>query len=127
MGSQLGFARTHEWVALEGEVATVGITDFAAQALTDLVFIELPKVGKTFKPGDVFGVVESVKAASDLYAPVAGEVVEVNASVIDDLSVLSSDPMGKGWMIKLRVPAGTTLAGLMDEAAYREHCRHEAH
>jgi len=92
--STLKFARTHEWVHVDGDVATVGISDFAVTELTDLVYIELPSVGKTVQPGEMFGEVESVKAVSDLYAPVAGEVIEVNEGLPDSLQLLSEDP---GW------------------------------
>lgn len=113
----LRYSTSDEWIAVQGDVATVGITDLAVQALTDLVFIELPKPGKTLQVGQVFGVVESVKAASDLYSPVAGEVVEVNHKLSNDLGHLSSDPFGKGWLMKVRLsspPAST----LMDRAGY---------
>ena len=123
----LRYAKTHEWLHLDGEVATVGITDFAVQQLTDLVHIELPDVGRSLRAGEEFGVVESVKAASDLYAPVAGQITQVNAQLPDDLSVLSDDPFGRGWMVKLRVTDPSAINSLMDYAAYQEHCRSEAH
>lgn len=125
--SRLKFARTHEWVLLEGTQATIGITDFAVQALTDLVFMQLPAQGRTLKPGDVFGEVESVKAVSDLYAPLPGTVSAANADLPNHLEWLSEDPFGKGWIMKLEVPAGTSLDHLMDAAAYEQHCASESH
>lgn len=120
--SQLKYARTHEWVHSQGDVVTVGISDFAVKELTDLVYIDLPDVGRTLDEGDTFGEVESVKAVSDLYAPVAGEIVEVNSSLPDNLQLLSDDPYGQGWMIKIRLADGQTLDHLMDRAAYEKHC-----
>jgi glycine cleavage system H protein len=123
----LRFSKTHEWIHLDGETATIGISDFAVRQLTDLVYIELPESGRSLQAGDVFGVVESVKAASDLYAPVAGEVTSANTALEDDLAVLSDDPFGRGWMIKLKVADASAVSSLMGYAAYQEHCRSEAH
>ena len=123
----LRFSKTHEWMHLDGETATIGISEFAVRQLTDLVYIELPETGRSLQAGDVFGVVESVKAASDLYAPVGGEVTAANNALEDDLAVLSEDPFGRGWMIKLKVADASALSSLMDYAAYQEHCRSEAH
>ena len=123
----LRFSKTHEWIHLEGETATIGISEFAVRQLTDLVYIELPESGRSLRAGDVFGVVESVKAASDLYAPVGGEVTAANNALEDDLAVLSEDPFGRGWMIKLKVADASAVSSLMDYAAYQEHCRSEAH
>ncbi|MSR59968.1 MAG: glycine cleavage system protein GcvH [Planctomycetaceae bacterium] len=117
----LKYAGTDEWVSLDGEIATIGISDFAIQALTDLVFIELPGAGKKLEAGKPFGVVESVKAASDMYSPVSGEVVESNVRIVDDLGVLSTDPFGDGWLLKVKVAAGKLPDGLMDRAAYEKH------
>lgn len=125
--STLKYARTHEWVHVDGDVATVGISDFAVKELTDLVYIDLPPVGKTVKPGENFGEVESVKAVSDLYAPVAGEVVEVNKALPDSLQLLSDDPFGKGWIARIRLGEGASLDHLMDQAAYQKHCQTESH
>jgi glycine cleavage system H protein len=125
--SQLKYAKTHEWVALEGDVATIGITDFAVKALTDLVYIDLPPQGRKVTQGETFGEVESVKAVSDLYAPITGEVLEVNQKLPDNLNLLSDDPFGAGWMLKLKVPAGTSQEHLMDAAAYQKFCESEAH
>ena len=121
------YAKSDEWVSIDGTVATIGISDFAVKALTDLVFIELPKVGRSLKAGEAFGVVESVKAASDMYAPVAGEVIEVNSKLPDDLGKLSDDPFGAGWLIKLRVAEGTAPAGLMNRGEYEQHWATRAH
>lgn len=124
---QLKYAATHEWVAVDGNVATLGITDFAVEQLTDLVHIELPRVGQQVQAGEPFGEVESVKAVSDLYSPVDGEVVEVNESLADDLAVLSSDPFVKGWMVKIKLADPGQVDALMDKAAYDEHCKSEEH
>ncbi len=124
---QLRYATSHEWIGVEGNMGTVGITDFAVKQLTDLVYIDLPKVGRTVKQGDVFGEVESVKAVSDLYAPVAGEIVEVNSRLADDLGILSDDPFGAGWIIKLKITDAAGLGTLLDQKAYRAHCAAEEH
>jgi glycine cleavage system H protein len=123
----LRFSRTHEWVHLDGDTATIGISDFAVQQLTDLVYIELPDAGRSLRAGEAFGVVESVKAASDLYAPLAGTVTAANTSLADDLGVLSEDPFGRGWMVKLHVADPSAVDSLLDYADYQEHCRSEAH
>jgi glycine cleavage system H protein len=123
--NSLKYARSHEWVALEGKTATIGITDFAVHQLTDLVHIELPKVGRTVRAGESFGEVESVKAVSDVYAPVGGEIVGVNEHLADDLGLLSDDPFGKGWMIKIAVSDPSSLGGLLDRKAYEAHCAEE--
>jgi glycine cleavage system H protein len=128
---KLLFAKTHEWVSIASEgtqkVATVGLSAFAVEALTDLVFIELPKVGRQVKAGESFCEVESVKAVSDIYAPVAGEVIAVNESLPDHLEILSSDPYGDGWIAKLRVTDASALANLLDHAAYQKQCAEESH
>ena len=116
----LKYAKTHEWVAVDGGVATVGISAFAVEALTDLVFIELPKVGAQVKPETPFCEVESVKAVSDVYAPVAGEVIEVNESLPDRLEVLSTDPYGEGWMIKMTVNNPADVDALLNADAYQQ-------
>lgn len=121
----LKYTKTHEWLHLDGETATVGITDFAVKHLTDLVYIDLPEVGRQLEGGEAFGEVESVKAVSDLYAPIAGEVVEVNQSLPDDLGALSEDPYGKGWMIKLKVADSSVADGLLDRPDYEAHCASE--
>lgn len=125
--SQLKYAKTDEWVALEGDVATVGITDSAVQALTDLVYLALPAVGKKINAGTPFGEVESVKAASDLYAPVSGEVIAVNTELPNNLDWLSVDPFGKGWIVKFKVVPGTSLDHLMDLPGYETYWNSRAH
>ena len=121
----LKYAKTHEWLHVDGDTATVGISDFAVKHLTDLVYIELPDVGRNLSAGESFGEVESVKAVSDLYAPVAGEVIEVNDSLADDLAALSDDPFGKGWIVKLKLTDGAENDALLDRKAYEEHCAAE--
>lgn len=121
----LRFSKSHEWIFVEGGIATVGISAFAVRQLTDLVYVGLPAAGKKFSAGEIFGEVESVKAVSDLYAPVAGEVVAVNNSLEDDLGVLSTDPYGKGWLIKLKVSDSASVESLLDRKAYEAHCAAE--
>ena len=116
----LYFTREHEWIRVEGDTATVGISDHAQQALGDIVFAEVPDTGKTLSKGQEAAVVESVKAASDVYAPVGGEVVEGNQAVADDPALINRDPEGEGWFFKLRLSDEAELQGLMDESAYRE-------
>jgi glycine cleavage system H protein len=114
----LRYASSHEWVRLEGEIATVGISDHAQEELTDVVFVELPSLGRSVDAGDPTAVVESVKAASDIYAPVSGEVIEVNPDVEADPSLVNSDPYGKGWIFKIKVSDSAHVYKLMDAAAY---------
>jgi len=125
------FAKTHEWVAISNDggqkTATVGISAFAVEALTDLVFIELPKVGRKVKAEESFCEVESVKAVSDVYAPVAGEVIAINESLPDDLEKLSRDPYGEGWIARIRITDESSLKNLMDYAAYQKQCAEESH
>ncbi len=118
----LYYTEDDEWVKVDGEVATVGITDFAQDALSDVVYLELPDVGATFAAGDIYGVVESVKAASDLFCPVAGEVVEVNEGLIDAPEAVNDDPYGAAWMIKVKMTDAGAVDGLMDAAAYAAYC-----
>ena len=114
------FTREHEWIQVDGDTATVGITDHAQEALGDIVFTEVPEAGKQLSKGQEAAVVESVKAASDVYSPVSGEVAEGNQAVVDDPSLVNSDPEGAGWFFKIRLANSGELEGLMDEAAYRE-------
>ena len=114
------FTSDHEWIRVEGNVATVGITNHAQEQLGDLVFVELPEVGRTVAKGDAAVVVESVKAASDVYSPVSGEVTEGNQAVIDDPALVNGDPEGEGWFFKLKLSDPGELEGLMDEGAYRD-------
>src|SRR5439155_4675411 len=109
----LRYATTHEWASLEGDVCTVGITKFAVEQLTDVVYIELPDVGDHTFAGEGFGEIESVKAVSDLYAPVNGEVSEINEKLINDPSPVADDPYGAGWMIKIKADPGSTLDHLL--------------
>jgi glycine cleavage system H protein len=116
----LYFTKEHEWVRVEGDTATVGITDHAQEALGDIVFAEVPEIGKRLSKGGEAAVVESVKAASDVYSPASGEVTEGNGKVADDPAIVNSDPEGEGWFFKLKLDNPAELDGLMDEAAYRE-------
>ncbi len=123
---QLRFASSHEWVHLDGDAATIGISDFAVRELTDLVFIQLPDVGRQLNEGEAFGEVESVKAVSDLYAPLAGEVTAVNLKLVNDLAPLSDDAFGEGWIIRLKVADPSRIASLMDYEAYQRFCEAES-
>ena len=116
------FTEDHEWVTLDGDVATVGITKYAAEALGDVVFVEVPEVGASFAKGDDMAVVESVKAASDVYAPIGGEVTEANGALADAPETVNDDPEGAGWFAKLKVADKAELDGLMDAAAYKAFC-----
>jgi glycine cleavage system H protein len=116
----LRYTKDHEWVRLDGETATVGVTDFAANQLGDVVFVDLPEVGRKVDQFATFGVVESVKAVSDLYAPVSGEVVEVNGDLGSKPELVNSDPFGDGWMIKVKVGDSAQLAELLDAAGYEK-------
>ncbi len=116
----LHYSEEHEWVAVDGETATVGITDFAADALGDIVFVELPAVGTELRRGDVFGEAESIKSVSELYAPVGGTVTEVNDAVVADPSMLNSSPFEDGWLIRVAVAEDATT-GLLDRAGYVAH------
>lgn len=114
------FTDEHEWVDVDGDIATIGITDYAQQQLGDIVFVELPAEGATFEKGDDAAVVESVKAASDVYAPVSGEVVEVNSALEEEPALVNSDAEEEGWFFRLRLADASELEGLMDEAAYNK-------
>ncbi len=116
--TDLRYNSSHEWIRLEGEIVTVGITDHAQEELTDVVFVELPAVGRAVDAGDPTAVVESVKAASDIYAPISGEVVEVNPGVEAEPALVNTDPYGKGWLFKLRIKNPADLAALLDPTAY---------
>jgi len=116
----LYFTGEHEWIKVEGDTATIGISDHAQQALGDIVFAEVPDQGRSLNKGDEAAVVESVKAASDVYAPVAGEVIEGNPALADDPALINRDPEGAGWFFKMTLADKAELDGLMDEAAYRE-------
>lgn len=118
----LYFTKEHEWVRVEGDTATVGISDHAQNALGDIVFAEVPEKGRELKKGDDAAVVESVKAASDVYAPISGTVTEGNDDIADDPSLINSDPEGDGWFFKMSIADKSELTGLMEEDAYREWC-----
>ncbi len=119
--SGLRYTKDHEWIRVEGEVGTVGISDYAQEQLGDVVYVELPEVGKTVAQAEEAAVVESVKAASEVYAPVSGEVVEVNQALEDDPALVNSAATGAGWFVKLKLSAPAEVDGLMDEAAYAEY------
>jgi glycine cleavage system H protein len=114
------FTKEHEWIRVEGDTATIGISQHAQQQLGDIVFAEVPEAGRRVNKGQEAAVVESVKAASDVYAPVSGEVVEGNQAVADDPALVNTDPEGQGWFFKLKLDNPGELAGLMDEGAYRD-------
>jgi len=116
--ADLKYAKSHEWVRLAGDVATVGITDHAQRELTDVVFIELPAVGKKIKAGDPCAVVESVKTASDIYSPVSGEVVEINKAVVDKPAFVNSDPYGNGWFYRIKLSKPAELEALLTPIQY---------
>lgn len=121
--SDIRFTKDHEWVLLDGDTATIGITDYAQEQLGDVVFVELPEVGKTIDQGDEAAVVESVKAASEVYAPISGEVIEVNEDLEAEPAKVNADAMGEGWFVKLKVTDEDELEGLMDEAAYAKYVK----
>jgi glycine cleavage system H protein len=123
----LRYAPTHEWAVLEGDVCTLGITKFAVEQLTDIVYIELPDPGDHVFAGESFGEIESVKAVSDLYSPVDGEVVQMNKKLLEDPSAVQNDPYGKGWMIKVKVEPGSNLAKLMTLQQYEKQIASEGH
>jgi glycine cleavage system H protein len=116
------YTKNDEWVRIEGDTATIGISDFAQDALNDIVYLELPDVGAVIEQGKAFGVVESVKAASDLNMPIGGTVTEVNKPLVDEPETINTDPYGKGWMIKIKVKSAAEADGLMDAAAYEAFC-----
>jgi glycine cleavage system H protein len=116
--SDLKYAKSHEWARVAETIATVGITDHAQHELTDIVFVELPDVGRNVKAGDACAVVESVKTASDIYSPVSGEIIEVNKAVVDDPALVNSDPYGAGWLYKIKLSAPAELESLLNAQAY---------
>src|SRR5882724_5960980 len=115
------FTSDHEWLRIEGDVATIGITDYAQSQLGDVVFVELPKVGRSLKKAEAAAVVESVKAASDVYAPISGDVLEVNDAIVAEPALVNSDAAGKAWFFKVKIADKSELGGMMDEAAYKAH------
>ena len=120
--SDLRFTEDHEWIRVEGDVATVGITDYAQEQMGDVVFVELPDAGKALEKGKEAAVVESVKAASEIYAPLDGEVTEANEALTDDPSKVNGDPQGEGWFFKMKIADAGQLESTMDEAAYKSFC-----
>ena len=120
----LKYSKEHEWVLVEGTSETIGITEFAQEELGDIVFVELPEVGEKIVKDDPFGAVESVKAVSDIYAPVSGEVVETNEILPDNPETINDDPYGDGWMVKVE---GGAAGDAMDSAAYEKHCEERSH
>ena len=123
----LRFTRDHEWIRLDGELAVVGVTDYAQSQLGDVVYVELPEIGRRVEKGKEVAVVESVKAASEVYAPASGEVAEVNEALAADPAKVNADPMGEGWFLKLRLTDLKELEGLLDEAAYQQFIEQEQH
>ncbi|MFQ5834967.1 MAG: glycine cleavage system protein GcvH [bacterium] len=121
----LKYTGTHEWVGVDKDIATVGITDFATKQLTDLVYVELPSIGAKVTKGSSFGVVESVKAVSDLHSPLSGKVVKVNENLSKEPEIITQDPYGKGWMIKVKIEGRTELDSLMGSEEYEELVRKE--
>ncbi len=122
----LRYSKDHEWVRVEGERATIGVTDYAQKQLGDVVFVELPEAGRSLAAHEVFGTVESVKAVSELFAPIGGEVLETNASLVKTPETINTDPYGAAWMIVVKVANPKDLDGLMDAAAYKAHVESEA-
>ena len=118
---------THEWVRLEDDIATIGISDFAVEQLTDLVFIDLPQAGDSLSKGDTLGEIESVKAVSDLYSPLSGEIIEVNESIADDLELVSQDPFGEGWFVKMRISDSSEFDQMISAAEYEKVIEEAAH
>lgn len=118
----LRYSHSDEWAYLSGDTVTVGVTAFAVEQLTDVTYLELPSAGKRFDKGQEFGVIESVKATSNLYAPVAGEVVEVNTAAAADTAVVTADPFGAGWLVKFKVAPGTTLDHMLSKNQYDAKC-----
>jgi glycine cleavage system H protein len=119
------YAASHEWVVTEGDEATCGISDFAQHELSNVVYVELPEVGETFAKGDTFATVESVKAASDIYMPMSGEVLAVNEQLDDQPQLINEQPFGTGWLIRFKVSNAVEYDSLLDAEAYQKHCEEE--
>jgi glycine cleavage system H protein len=119
--SDIRYTKEHEWVRMDGDIATVGITDYAQEALGDVVFVELPEIGRDVAADEACSVVESVKAAYDVYAPLAGKVVEINQTIIDDPSLVNTDAEGEGWFFRIEIDDTDAYDALLDEAAYTEY------
>lgn len=116
----LKYTKEHEWALVKGSEVTVGITDHAQSSLGDIVFVELPKVGRSLKPGETFGVVESIKAVSDLFSPIAGEITAVNSEVVENPSLINQSPHADAWLVKMKVTDAASLSELMDSKAYTD-------
>ena len=123
----LRYAKSHEWASLEGDVCTIGLTKFAVDQLTDIIYIDMPDIDDPVATGESFGEIESVKAVSELYSPVNGEVIAVNDKLENDPSIVSNDPYGKGWMIKIKVEPGSTLDHLLTLEKYEKQIASEGH
>jgi glycine cleavage system H protein len=123
MATETKFTKDEEWVRIDGDTATVGITNYAQEQLSDLVFVQLPKVGQRLTKGKEAATVESVKAASDIFSPVTGGVLEVNPAIVSEPGLVNSDPMGAGWFFKVRIERPAELAELMDESQYRDYAK----
>lgn len=119
------YQTTHEWVKIAGSVAISGISDFAQEELNDIVYVELPEVGDAFERGDAFAVIESVKAASDIYMPLSGEIVEINHALVESPQLVNESPYDEGWLIKLRIASPAEAGELLDAAAYEKSCAEE--
>eukprot|EP01137_Pigoraptor_chileana_P029562 Opistho-2@1210 len=122
--AELRYTKEHEWVKLEGDIATVGITDFAQSELGDIVYVEIETGGQTLAQDEIFGSVEAVKTVSDLFLPIAGEILEVNEALVNAPELVNSDPFGEGWMIKMKVANIADVEALMDADTYKEHVGH---
>jgi glycine cleavage system H protein len=120
--SELKYTKNDEWLKIEGDTATMGITDYAQDQLNDIVYVEFPDAGVSFQKGDSWGVVESVKAASDVYMPIGGTIIEANSSLTDTPELINTDPYGKGWLIKFKVANAAENSDLMDAEAYAAYC-----
>jgi glycine cleavage system H protein len=125
--ADLKYAKTDEWIRVEDATATIGVSDFAQSELSDVVYVELPAVGDAFTAGQAFGSVESVKAASEVYLPVAGSVTAVNGDLATKPELINQDPYGNGWLVKITVTDSANLANLLDAAAYQAHCEARKH
>jgi len=123
MATETKYTKDHEWLRIDGDIATVGITNYAQEQLGDLVFVQLPKIGQQVTKGKEAAVVESVKAASDVFSPLTGEVLEVNPAIVSDPALVNSDPMAAGWFYKVRMKQSGELTDLMDESQYREYTK----
>jgi glycine cleavage system H protein len=118
--AELMYTKDHEWARIEGDVATVGITDYAQSELGDIVYVELPEVGKKTKQADSFGTIEAVKAVSDLFAPVSGEIIQINQNLSNQPEVINKDPYGEGWLVKIKVSNKNEISKLLDKTKYEE-------